>query len=81
MYGKMQESGLTEITPLIYNSGEEHGNPLQYSYLENPHGQRTLEGDSPWGHKGSGATHHNMHLSSLGTISYVFMSGVPQDSL
>ena len=28
-----------------------HGNPLQYSCLENPHGQRSLEGYSPWGHK------------------------------
>ena len=31
--------------------GEEHGNPLQYSCLENPHGQRNLEGYSPWGLK------------------------------
>ena len=28
-----------------------HGNPLQYSCLENPHGQRSLEGYSPWDHK------------------------------
>ena len=27
------------------------GNPLQYSYLENPHGQRSLEGYSPGGRK------------------------------
>ena len=27
------------------------GNPLQYSCLENPHGQRSLAGYSPWGHK------------------------------
>ena len=27
-----------------------HGNPLQYSCLKNPHGQRSLEGYSPWGH-------------------------------
>ena len=26
-------------------------NPLQYSYLENPHGQRSLRGYSPWGRK------------------------------
>ena len=26
-----------------------HGNPLQYSCLENPHGQRSLAGCSPWG--------------------------------
>ena len=31
--------------------GEENGNPLQYSCLENPHGQRTLAGYSPRGHK------------------------------
>ena len=30
---------------------EEHGNPLQYSGLENPHGQRSLEGYSPRGCK------------------------------
>ena len=30
------------------------GNPLQYSCLENPHGQRSLEGYSPWGHKAVG---------------------------
>ena len=28
-----------------------HGHPLQYSCLENPHGQRTLAGYSPRGHK------------------------------
>ena len=27
----------------------ENGNPLQYSCLENPHGQRILVGLSPWG--------------------------------
>ena len=32
--------------------GEGNGNPLQYSCLENPHGQRSLVGYSPWGHKG-----------------------------
>ena len=26
-----------------------HGNPLQYSCLDNPHGQRSLEGCSSWG--------------------------------
>ena len=26
-----------------------HGNPLQYSCLENPHGQRSLAGYSSWG--------------------------------
>ena len=30
--------------------------PLQYSYLENPHGQRSLAGYSPWGRKDSDMT-------------------------
>ena len=29
-----------------------YGKPLQYSSLENPHGQRSLVGYSPWGPKG-----------------------------
>ena len=28
-----------------------HSNPIQYSCLENPHGQRSLAGYSPWGLK------------------------------
>ena len=31
--------------------GGRHGNPLQYSCLENPHGQRSLAGYTPWGSK------------------------------
>ena len=33
-----------------------HGNPLQDSCLENPHGQRSLVGYSTWDHKESDAT-------------------------
>ena len=33
--------------------GGGHGNPLQYSCLENPHGQRSLADYRPWGHKES----------------------------
>ena len=33
--------------------GEANGNPLQYSCLENPHGQRSLMGYIPWGGKES----------------------------
>ena len=33
-----------------------HGKPLQYSFLENPHSQRSLVGHSPWGHKESDTT-------------------------
>ena len=31
--------------------GGGHGNPVQYSCLVNPHGQRSLVGYSPWGCK------------------------------
>ena len=33
--------------------GEGNGNPLQYSCLENPHGQKSLVGYSPWSCKES----------------------------
>ena len=32
------------------------GNLFRYSCLENPHGQKSLEGYSPWGHKELGTT-------------------------
>ena len=38
------------------SSGKGHGNPLQYSCLENPHGQRSLAGCSTWAHKESDTT-------------------------
>ena len=41
---------------IAYTTGEGHGSPLQYSYLENPHGQRSLAGYSPRGHKELDAT-------------------------
>ena len=45
-------SGDTREASLIPGSGRSpergHDNPLQYSCLENPHGQRNLEGYSPW---------------------------------
>ena len=34
---------------LSLSKGEGNDNPLQYSCLENPHGQRSLVGYSPWG--------------------------------
>ena len=36
--------------------GEGNGNPYQHSCLENPHGQRSLEGYSSWGYKESDMT-------------------------
>ena len=44
------------IPELGGSPGRRHGNPLQYSCLENPHGQRRLAGYSPWHHKESDTT-------------------------
>ena len=47
--GGIKDTGL--IPGLGRSPGGEHGNPLQYSYQENPHEQKSLQGYSPWGHK------------------------------
>ena len=47
---------LGSIPGLGRSSGGGHGNPLQYSCLENPHGQRSLTGYSHWGRKESDIT-------------------------
>ena len=48
------DSGL--IPGLGRSPGEGNGYPVQCSCLENPHGQRSLVGYSPWGHKESDTT-------------------------
>ena len=50
------ERDLGLIPGLGRSPGGEHGNPLQCSCLENPHGQRSLVGYSPWCHKESDMT-------------------------
>ena len=47
---------LGSIPGLGRSPGGGHGNPLQNSCLENPHGQRSLAGYSPQGHKESDTT-------------------------
>ena len=42
---------LGSIPELGRSPGGGHGNPFQYSCLENPHGQRSLAGYIPWGCK------------------------------
>ena len=49
--GDIRDAGL--IPGLGRSSGGGRGNPLQYSCLENPHGQISLVGYSPWGRKES----------------------------
>ena len=52
---------LGSIPGLERSPGGRHGNPLQYSGLENPHGQRSLVGCSMWGCKESDTTEQLTH--------------------
>ena len=63
---------LGSVPGLGRSPGGGHGNPLQYSCLENPHGQKCLMSYSPWGRKESVTTeqlstgsHHFNVLESL----------------
>ena len=57
--GDTRDVGL--IPGLEKSPGGGHGNPLQYSCLENPHGQRSLAGYSPYSHKESDTTEVTKH--------------------
>ena len=63
---------LGSIPGLGRSPGGGHGNALQYSCLENPHGQRSLAGYSQWGHKDSDTTEqfvsHECHEISLDLV-------------
>ena len=54
--GDTRDMGL--IPELGRSPGVGNGNPLQYSCLENPHGDRTLADYSPWGYRESNMTEH-----------------------
>ena len=45
-----------------------HGNPFQYSCLENSHGQRSLVGYSPWGRKELNTTEWLTHTHPESTV-------------
>ena len=51
---------------------EGNANPLQYSFLENPHGQ-SLVGYSPWGHKELDITKQLSTLKAAGLTWQVLM--------
>ena len=55
--------------------GEGSGNPLQYSCLENPHGQRSLAG-YPWGRKESDTTEQQQNGSESTFFRTVFWKGL-----
>ena len=59
---------------LILMSGRSpggQGNPLQNSCLENPHGQRSLEGYTPWGCKELDTTERPTHFVNFGQKSFI----------
>ena len=57
LVAQMVNAGDLSLIPGLGRSpGGWHSNPLQYSCLENPHGQRSLAGCSPWGRKESDTT-------------------------
>ena len=64
------------IPGLGRSPGRGHGNSLQYSYLENPQGQRSLVGYNIWGHKESDtierlSTHIGFRNGKMGAFSVI----------
>ena len=60
---------LGSVSGLGRSPGGRHGNPLQDSCLENPHGQRSLATYSPWGHRESDTT-ERLSTHSMEEIHY-----------
>ena len=58
--GDLRDVG--SVPELARSPGGGHSNPLQYSCLEDPHGQRSLVGYSSWGCKGLDMTKHSIAL-------------------
>ena len=66
---------LGSIPGLERPPGGGHDNPLEYSCLENPHGQRSLVGYNPWGRKELAmsvrlSTQHSVKHASRSPYSY-----------
>ena len=70
--GDVRDRGL--IPGLEKSLGGGHDNPLQYSCLENPRGQRSLEGYRPWGHAESDLTCPRVLLNQAWVLSPVCSS-------
>ena len=65
-------SDLAAAEPVLRGTGVGNGIPLQYSCLENFHGQRSLAGYSPWGCKESGTTEHTRtHAPLRRNLKYI----------
>ena len=63
--GDMRDMG--SIPGLGRSPGGGPGNPLQNSCLKNPHGEKSLAGYSPWGHKESDTWGHKESTERLST--------------
>ena len=63
------------IPGLGRSPGGGHGKPLQYSCLENPHGQRSLAGYSWWGCKESDTTEQLSTEQHVLFISIIVIAG------
>ena len=50
-----------------------HSNPIQYSCLENLHGQRSLAGYNPWGRKESDMTEQLITAHMLTISNYLII--------
>ena len=66
------------IPGLGSSPGGGHGSPFQYFCLENPHGQRSLAGYSPWSRKESDTTERlNTHKHTHTCIDPSYLLGPP----
>ena len=68
---------LGSIPGLGRSPGERNGHLLKYSCLENPHGQRSLAGYSPWGRRESDTAEQ---LSTQGFLPRLSPEGHPETS-
>ena len=74
----MRKTDSLEKTLMLGRSpGGGHGNPLQCSCLENPHGQMSLVGYSPWGRKESDRTEQLTHVQQLAYMADSIEGGLP----
>ena len=64
---------LDSIPRLERFPGGRHGSSLQYSCLENPHGQRSLAGYSPWASKESDTTEQSIAHSQKKNVPERFI--------
>ena len=69
--GNIRDAG--SVPGLGRSPGGGHGNPLQYSCLESPHGQRSLAGCSPWCREELGMTEHSTVHTYISHLLYPFI--------